>query len=54
MFKEMLVFFDNQFTKKGFRFRKGHSTQQPLLKLLEKQKNAADKGKFFWALLSNL
>ena len=55
MFCQMSVFFDNLFSKNQFGFRKGYSTQECLLTLLEKRKNAADTGKvFFFALLTDL
>ena len=45
---------DNFFSKFQCGFRKGCSTQQCLLALIEKWKSAFDKGKSFGALLTNL
>ena len=42
------------FSKYQYDFRKGYSTQQCLLALLEKRKIAVDKGKVFGALLTDL
>ena len=42
------------FSKHQCGFRKGFGTQQCLLTLLEKWKNAVDKGKIFGALLTDL
>ena len=54
MFKQMPSFFEDIFSKHQCSFRKGSSTQQRLLTLLGKWKNAAEKGKMFGALLTNL
>ena len=45
---------DNFFSKFQCGFRKGYSTQQCLLALIEKWKSAVDKGKSFGALLTDL
>ena len=47
-------FFKNIFPKNQCGFRKGHSTQQCLLAMLEKLKRSADSGKAFGALLTDL
>ena len=47
-------FFENIFSKNQCRFRKGHSTQQCLLAMLEKWKSSVDSGKAFGALLTDL
>ena len=49
-----LVFFDNFLSKQQCGFRKGYSTQQCLLALLEKWKRAVDSGQMFGALLTDL
>ena len=54
MFKEMSQFFDKIFSKYQCGFRKGFSTQQCLLAMLEKWKRAIDNGKCFGALLTDL
>ena len=54
MFKEMSQFFDKIFSKYQCGFRKGFSTQQYLLAMLEKWKRAIDNGKCFGALLTDL
>ena len=54
MFKQMSIFFDNIFSKYQYGFRKGFSTQQSLLALLEKWKRSIDRGKVFGALLTDL
>ena len=48
------VFFDDIFSKYRYGFRKGFSTQQCLLALLEKWKSSIDRGKVFGALLTDL
>ena len=53
MFKLMSSFFDI-FSKYQYGFRKGFSTQQCLLALLEKWKRSLDRGKVFGALLTDL
>ena len=50
----MSAYFDEMFPKYQYGFRKGYSTQQGLLALLEKWKTAVDKGKAFGALLTDL
>ena len=47
-------FFDNFLSKEQCGFRKGYSTQQCLLALLEKWKRAVDSGQMFGALLTDL
>ena len=47
------VFYDT-FSKYQYGFRKGFSTQQCLLALLEKWKRSIDRGKVFGALLTDL
>ena len=54
MFKQMSSFFDDIFSKYQYGFRKGFSTQQCLLALLEKWKRSIDRGKVFGALLTDL
>ena len=54
MFKQMSCFFDDIFSKYQYGFRKGSSTQQCLLALLEKFKKSTDRGKAFGALLKYL
>ena len=54
MFKQMSSFFEDIFSNNQCCFRKGFSTEQCLLKLLEKWKSAVDKGKIFGALLTDL
>ena len=54
MFKEMSQFFDKIFSKYQCGFRKGFSTQQCLLAMLEKWKRSIDNGKSFEALLADL
>ena len=49
----MSAYFDEIFSKYQHVFRKGYSTQQCLLALLEKWKAAVDKGKVFGALLTD-
>ena len=50
----MSAYFDEIFSKYQYGFRKGYSSQQYLLALLEKWKAAVDKGKVFGALLTDL
>ena len=52
--KQMSSFFEDIFSENQCGFRKGFSTQQCLLTLLGKLKNAADQGKMFGALLTDL
>ena len=54
MFKQMSKFFDDIFSKYQYGFRKGFSTQQCLLALLEKRKRSIERGKVFGALLTDL
>ena len=54
MFKQISEFFENIFSKNQCGFRKGHSTQQCLLAMLEKWKRSVDSGKAFGALLTDL
>ena len=54
MFKQISEFFENIFSKKQCGFRKGHSTQQCLLAMLEKCKRSLDSGKVFGALLTDV
>ena len=54
MFKQISSFFEDTFSKHQCGFRKDFSTQQCLLTLLEKWKNAFDKGKMFGAVLTDL
>ena len=54
MLKQISVFFENIFSKNQCGFRKGHSTQQCLLAMLEKWKRSVDSGKAFGALLTDL
>ena len=53
MFKQMFSFFEYIFFKHQCGFSKGSSTQQCFLSILEKYKNAVDKGKTFGALLTD-
>ena len=54
MFKQISEFFENIFSKNQCGFRKGHSTQQSLLAVLEKWKRSLDSSKAFGALLTDL
>ena len=54
MVKQTSSFFEDIFSKHQRGYRKSFSTQQCLLTLLEKWKNAVDKGKMFGALLTDL
>ena len=54
MFMQMSSFFDDVFSKYQYGFRKGSSTQQCLLALLEKWKRSIYRGKVFGALLTDL
>ena len=53
LFKQIVRLMDNIFSKFQCSFRKGYSTQQCLLALIEKWKYAVDKGKSFGALLTD-
>ena len=50
----MSQFFENIFSKYQCGFRKGFSTQQCLLAMLEKWKRSVDNSKMFGVLLTNL
>ena len=50
----MSVYFDKFLSYQQCGFRKGYSTLDCLLNLLEKWKNSVDKGKSFGALLTDL
>ena len=54
MFKQISKCFENIFSKNQCGFRKGHSTQQCLLAILEKWKRSIDSGKDFGVLLPDL
>ena len=54
MFSQMSAYFEEIFSKYQYGFRKGYSSQQCLLALLEKWKAAVDKGKVFGTLLTDL
>ena len=54
MFKQIYEFFKNIFSKNQCGFRKGHSTQQCLLAMLEKRKRFVDNGKAFGAIPTDL
>ena len=54
IFKQMSGFFGDTSSKYQYGFRKGFSTQQCLLALLEKWKRSIDRGKVFGALLPDL
>ena len=54
IFKQMLSFLDDIFSKSQYGFKKGFSTQQYLLALSEKWKRSIDRGKVFGALLTDL
>ena len=54
IFKQIGDFMENFFSKFQCGFRKGCSTQQCLIALIEKSKSAPDKGKSFGALLIDL
>ena len=53
MFAQMSSFFDNFLSKQQRGFRKGYSTQQCLLALLEKWKRAVERGQMFGTLLTD-
>ena len=52
--KQITIFIDPLLSKYQCGFRKGFSVQHCLLAMLEKWKNAVDKGKVFGALLTGL
>ena len=54
IFKQISSFFYDRFSKYQYGFRKGFSTQQCLLVLLEKWMRSIDRGKVFGALLTDL
>ena len=54
MFKQKSEFFENIFSKNQCGFRKGNSTQQCRLAVLEKWERSVDSGKAFGALLTDL
>ena len=54
MFEQMSQFFKDIFSKYQCGFRKGFSTQQCLLTMLEKWKRSVDNSKMFGALLTDL
>ena len=54
MFRQISSFMDSYLSKQQCRFRKGYSPQYCLLMILEKWKNAVDKGKCFGTLLTDL
>ena len=53
MSEQMSQFFENIFSKYQCGFRKGFSTQQCLLAMIEKWKRSVDNSKMFGALLTN-
>ena len=52
--KQITIFMDPLLSKYQCRFRKGYSAHHCLLAMLEKWKNAVDKGKIFGAFLTDL
>ena len=54
MFRQITNYMDSFFSKYQCGFRKGYSTQQCLLSMLEKWKRAVDNGKAFGLLLTDL
>ena len=52
--KQITIFLNRLLSKYQCGFRKGYSARHCLLAMLEKWKNAADKGKIFGALLTDL
>ena len=54
MFMQMSSLFEDIFSKHQCGFRKGFSLKQCLLTLLEKLKNAVEKGDMFGTLLTHL
>ena len=54
MFRQISSFMDSYLSNEQCGFRKGYSPQYCLLVMLEKWKNAVDKGKWFGALLTDL
>ena len=51
---QLYIYFENVFSKFQCGFRKGFSTQQCLLLIIEKWKKAVDKDQTFGALLIDL
>ena len=54
LFEEMSIYFDKFLSDQQCGFRKGYSTQNCPLNLLEKWKNSVNKGKSFGTLLTDL
>ena len=54
MYKQMTTFMDKYFSKFQCGFRKGYSTQQRLIALIEKWESAVDSEKSFGVLLTDL
>ena len=54
MFRQISSFMDSYLSKQQCGFRKGYTTQYCVLVMLERWKNAVDKGKCFGALLTDL
>ena len=54
MYSQLSAYFDEIFSKYQYGFRKGYSAQECFLVLLEKWKTTVEKGKVFWALLTDL
>ena len=54
MFEQISQFFEDIFSKYQCEFRKGFSTQQYLLAMLEKWKRSVNNNKMFGALLTDL
>ena len=54
MFIQMSTLLEDIFNKQQCGFRKGHNTEQCLLKMLEKWKRSVHGGKVFGALLTDL
>ena len=54
LYNQLYSYFDNILSANQFGFRKGHSAQQCLLVMIEKFKEAVDKGHEFGALLADL
>ena len=53
-YKQITIFIDPLLSKYQCGFRKGFSAQHCLLAMVERWKNAVDKGKVFGALLTDL
>ena len=54
LFKQISNFMEPFFSEQQCGLRKGYSTQNCLLSMLEKWKSAVDKGKYIGALLTDL